>query len=264
MVGPGNVNGEAVTYAWNSATNTLSATSVRGELFTVVVDGGADTGAGNFTFTLKLPLLHTAGGAENDITLPLTYRTTDDDGQFALNTLTVTIDDDTPVANLFQSFSVAITVDESLGENPGEGPEVSDLGSVTVLGAALAVNSSQFGADGAAAVNPTVYSLTLSSNGVDSGLDDTATGNSIFLFNEGGIIRGREGLNPGDAATGDIVFQVSVNAARRRDGDAVPRRRARRHQRPRRSQRRRHARQRRPAGRRRGRSSRPSPMARCR
>ena len=47
-------------------------------------------------------------------------------------------------------------------------------------------------------------------NGSDSGLVDTATGNSVFLFLEGGEVVGREGIDAVDAATGAEVFTVSV------------------------------------------------------
>ena len=52
----------------------------------------------------------------------------------------------------------------------------------------------------------------LSAHGANSGLLHTETGNSIFLFNELGVIVGREGTNSGDAVGGDIVFTISVNA----------------------------------------------------
>jgi hypothetical protein len=66
-----------------------------------------------------------------------------------------------------------------------------------------------YGADGAGTVE---YTLGVSS-GSNSGLIDTATGNSVFLFLESGQVVGREGTGAVDAATGDIVFVVSTDAA---------------------------------------------------
>ncbi|QKE63903.1 retention module-containing protein [Aquipseudomonas campi] len=63
--------------------------------------------------------------------------------------------------------------------------------------------SDDYGADGP---GTTVYSLDVSAAGANSGLDDTATGQDILLYNEGGMIVGRVG-GPG----GEVSFTVSVN-----------------------------------------------------
>ena len=59
------------------------------------------------------------------------------------------------------------------------------------------------------------YALGIGVVGADSGLDDTLTGNSVFLFlsNGGTTITGKEGTSLADAATGDTVFVISVDAA---------------------------------------------------
>jgi hypothetical protein len=67
-----------------------------------------------------------------------------------------------------------------------------------------------YGVDGQAAT-PMTYAL--STPGGDSGLIDTATGNHVFLFLEAGQVVGRQGTSSGTAATGDIVFVVSVNSS---------------------------------------------------
>jgi hypothetical protein len=67
-----------------------------------------------------------------------------------------------------------------------------------------------YGADGQAAT-PVTYAL--STSGGDSGLIDTASGNHVFLFLESGKVVGREGTDATDAATGDIVFEVSVDSS---------------------------------------------------
>ncbi|MDE5452826.1 VWA domain-containing protein [Bradyrhizobium sp. CSA112] len=98
----GLVGSESVTYSWNATNNTLTASSAtRGAIFTVVVDGGSDNGNGNYVFTLLKPVLHDAGNNENDATVNLTYQVKDATlpiADKATGTLTITIDDDIPVA----------------------------------------------------------------------------------------------------------------------------------------------------------------------
>jgi T1SS-143 domain-containing protein len=99
---------ETVTYSWDGANNVLTASSVaRGPIFTIQVDGGFDTGQGNYAFDLLQPILHPLGDNENDVTVDLTYQVRDSDGETAEGTLTVTIDDDTPVAVDTDAIAVA-------------------------------------------------------------------------------------------------------------------------------------------------------------
>jgi hypothetical protein len=67
--------------------------------------------------------------------------------------------------------------------------------------------TSAFGADGAGTL---AYALGVSASGADSGLVDTASGNHVFLFVESGVVVGREGASAGTAASGAVVFTVSV------------------------------------------------------
>jgi len=68
------------------------------------------------------------------------------------------------------------------------------------------VFTSSFGADGAGTLS---YSLSVTGgNGTASGLIDVATGQSIVLVNNAGVIEGHVGN-----AAGAIAFTVSVNAA---------------------------------------------------
>lgn len=91
------VGTETVAYAWNTATNTLTATGPRGLLFSVEVN--PSTGA--YKVTLADNVLHTppsSGGYENDATVTLTYTVTDGDGDKVDGKLKVSFDDDMPVA----------------------------------------------------------------------------------------------------------------------------------------------------------------------
>ncbi|QFT76811.1 DUF5801 repeats-in-toxin domain-containing protein [Erythrobacter sp. THAF29] len=65
------------------------------------------------------------------------------------------------------------------------------------------------GEDGIAS---TGFALSVT-DGSNSGLIDTDTGNSVFLFLEGGAVVGREGTDATDAATGDEVFRVTVDGS---------------------------------------------------
>lgn len=103
----GMVGTEQVSYSWDANTDTLMATSARGVVFTVQVD----TGNGNYVFTLLKPVLHAAGSGENDAVIDLTYRVTDAQAESATGKLTITIDDDTPIANN-DSDSLNIVVDD--------------------------------------------------------------------------------------------------------------------------------------------------------
>src|SRR5207237_267010 len=69
-----------------------------------------------------------------------------------------------------------------------------------------------FGADGQGAT-PTGYTLGVSTAGVDSGVIDTQTGNHVFLRLEAGEVVGRAGADSGAAASGPVVFVVSVSSA---------------------------------------------------
>ncbi len=94
----------------------------------------------------------------------------------------------------------ALTVDETtLGTNAS--------GSFTGL---FTVN---FGTDGEAQSGARIYELGIGNT--NSGLVDTATGNDVFLFlsADGTTITGKEGTDLSDAATGDTVFQITVNAS---------------------------------------------------
>ena len=69
-----------------------------------------------------------------------------------------------------------------------------------------------YGADGEALGGGESFLLGISAEGADSGLVDTATGNSVYLFLEGGVVVGREGTDALDAVGGEAVFTLTVDA----------------------------------------------------
>ncbi|WP_136641950.1 DUF5801 repeats-in-toxin domain-containing protein, partial [Legionella pneumophila] len=132
----------------------------------------------------------------------------------------------TAVATDKDGDSASATANIGLSFNfEDDGPSIVVSGAtqtLTVDESVLATNDTQsfaglftpsFGADGAAAANALTYSLGVSANGAASGVLDTASGNQVFLFLENGIVVGREGSDALDAATGDVVFNISVDGS---------------------------------------------------
>jgi len=103
----GTVGQETVVYSWNAGTNTLTATSPRGVLFSVQI---TNPSTGAYTVTLIDNVLHAQGpNNENDATVSLSYSVTDADGSVAAvpGTLTITFDDDAPTATNEPAGSLA-------------------------------------------------------------------------------------------------------------------------------------------------------------
>lgn len=154
-----------------------------------------------------LSLLHPTGGASYDESISLdagavqmSVTRADGDGDTATDSdnnigLQVRFEDDglSIVAN--PTGAPSISVDETaLGDNNF----ASYAGGFTVT----------LGADGAGA---TPRSYSLSTGGGDSGLIESGTGLSVFLFKVGDDIVGKSGANAGAAETGTTVFIVSID-----------------------------------------------------
>ncbi|WP_339410820.1 retention module-containing protein [Pseudomonas sp. EA_35y_Pfl2_R5] len=103
LSGPLSLGSEAVTSSWDAPTNTLTISSVRGALLTVVL---TDPASGAYTINLLQPLMHPVSGTEDDITLNIGYTVTDGDNDSATGSLVVTIDDDTPT---IQAGSIGVS-----------------------------------------------------------------------------------------------------------------------------------------------------------
>ncbi|MFM5885851.1 MAG: DUF5801 repeats-in-toxin domain-containing protein [Novosphingobium sp.] len=99
-----------------------------------------DTATGAYTVTQLAPIVHVAGGDENNQIFALTYTVTDIDGDTASGTLGINVDDDTPLANPDTDTVAAGTY----------GPETGNVltGAGTTSGAA---GADHVGADGPAA-----------------------------------------------------------------------------------------------------------------
>ncbi len=183
---------------------TDAADAAAGDIvFTVTVDA-----AGLVTLDQQRAVVHPDTADPDDaVTLAsddlvqLTATIVDADGDSASASLGIgqnlTFEDDGPTISV-TGTEPTLTVDET------------DL--ATDASASFAASfASAFGEDGAGSLT---YALSVNGgNGAASGLTDTATGNGVFLFLEAGVIVGREGTDAADAASGDIVFTVTVDAA---------------------------------------------------
>ncbi|EKS39948.1 DUF5801 repeats-in-toxin domain-containing protein [Afipia clevelandensis] len=111
--------GLALTYAYDQASHTLTASNTNGTVFTLQV---TDVLTGAYTFTMSRPLDHlgaNSANSEDDITIPFQFTITDGDGDTSTTaTVNVTINDDAPT---FTAGSVENkTVDEEgINGNPG-------------------------------------------------------------------------------------------------------------------------------------------------
>ena len=103
LSGPLSLGSEAVTSHWDTLSNSLTISSGRGALLTVVL---TDPASGAYTINLLQPLMHPVSGTEDDITLNIGYTVTDGDNDAATGSLVVTIDDDTPT---IQAGNIGVT-----------------------------------------------------------------------------------------------------------------------------------------------------------
>lgn len=88
-------------------TGTFNVASQANWVFTVSL---SDEGTGQYKFNLLKPLDHPMSGSEDDINLTFGFTARDADGDTASSTLTITVDDDTPV---LVGSADTITVDET-------------------------------------------------------------------------------------------------------------------------------------------------------
>ncbi|OAF19403.1 DUF5801 repeats-in-toxin domain-containing protein [Bradyrhizobium neotropicale] len=179
--------------------------------------------------------LHEPNTASNDEgvflntgSLSVTVTVKDGDNDTASKTVDVSaairFDDDGPTAALAVT-KATLTIDETAGQDAGTN-DVAHLSDFTGLfssiagtpieiaqssAAVVSATATVYGADGQGAAP--VFVLNVSASGVDSGLDAT-DGRSVFLFKEGNLIVGREGLADGTVDSGGkVAFAISIDSA---------------------------------------------------
>ena len=148
---------------------------------------------GTYSFTLTSATKDLEGNETNSFT----YTAVDQYGNTVTNTVTISIVDDKPKISENDANVGRVTVDETNFV----------LGSVSATDANFVkdVFTPVYGADGQATSNALIYTLNISSDGVDSGLD-TTSGQNVLLYKVGNEIEGRAG-----SASGDVVFRISID-----------------------------------------------------
>ncbi|NNC47640.1 MAG: tandem-95 repeat protein [Sphingomonas sp.] len=177
------VGSESVTVTWDGV-DTLTGTSVRGEIFTIVVDQSN----GDYTLTLKQNILHTiADDGEVPALLNLTYNAVDSEDEVSPDaTLAITFGDDAP-----SDFTpdVAVSLD-------GDQPAVANVALNIVTGADL----------------PGSYMFNIANGAMAQDTDGNLVGlagQQLYLFGNGtGQIIAT--TDPTGVA-GDIGFTVTLN-----------------------------------------------------
>ncbi|MEQ1078163.1 DUF5801 repeats-in-toxin domain-containing protein, partial [Acinetobacter johnsonii] len=148
---------------------------------------------GTYSFTLTSATKDLAGNETNSFT----YTAVDQYGNTVTNTVTISIVDDKPKISENDANVGRVTVDET--------NFVSGSVSATDANFVNGVFTPVYGADGQATSNALIYTLNISSKGVDSGLD-TTSGQNVLLYKVGNQIVGRAG-----SELGDVVFRISIN-----------------------------------------------------
>jgi VCBS repeat-containing protein len=193
--------------------------------FAVSIDGG-----GALTLVQYLSLHHPTPGSSHDETISLdagalkaVVTLTDADGDSASDEAEignlVRFDDDGPKARIETVHNKLVQHDETAGvQNPGSGNDMDQSGPLpakfagivgTLIGwaksngAVVDTSDSAFGQDDEGATK--VLSLAVKADGVDSGIDDTATGKNILLYVQDGLVVGKlEG-------TDIVAFAMALN-----------------------------------------------------
>jgi hypothetical protein len=127
----------------------------------------------------------------------------------------IKLEDDGPTADLALKEGAELRLDESVGTDANDanaddemtkGAAAGAIGFDTIAAADLFDKATaDFGSDGAAASDSKLFELTLSVSGADSGLKDTASGETVVLTLVNGVIEGR--TDTGD----DLVLTIEVD-----------------------------------------------------
>ncbi|HAT8857728.1 TPA: type I secretion C-terminal target domain-containing protein, partial [Legionella pneumophila subsp. pneumophila] len=198
------IGNDNITYNWNASTNTLTAYRTGGALgvndvFKIVVNPTT----GQYTFTLLAAINHHAV-ADNteglvDPFVNLNYRVIDGDGDSAIGTLKVTIDDDVPKA---------IT--------PKEGFVSNKAGVVKVFNLDLDSNiGNNVGADQPGSIRfINVVDGQQAQGIIDGELVNLTTVNGqlikLYISNDGMIITGSTATSEAAVNSGNTVFKVTM------------------------------------------------------
>ncbi|MHA3146650.1 DUF5801 repeats-in-toxin domain-containing protein [Legionella pneumophila] len=206
-----------------SVVGSTSATQVGITTGNTIFSLGVNSSSGVVTLTQHQEVDHGLPGASSNyaaqeailntglVFLNATAVTTDGDGDTATASASldlggnVKFDDDGPSVTMTVSDNNAITLNTQDAETIGA---LSDSDSAS-FAAAFAVTPN-YGADGAG-TTVTTYALSVSAQGVDSGLDNN--GNNIYLYNIAGSVVGSTSATQADITTGNTIFSLGVNSS---------------------------------------------------
>ncbi|HAV0971043.1 TPA: type I secretion C-terminal target domain-containing protein, partial [Legionella pneumophila] len=198
------IGNDNITYNWNAGTNTLTAYRTGGTLgvndvFKIVVNPTT----GQYTFTLLAAINHHAV-ADNteglvDPFVNLNYRVIDGDGDTAIGTLKVTIDDDVPKA---------ITPEEGFVSNKAGVVKVFNLDLDSNIG-------NNVGADQPGSIRfINVVDGQQAQGIIDGELVNLTTINGqlikLYISNDGMIITGSTATSEAAVNSGNTVFKVTM------------------------------------------------------
>ncbi|WP_367892602.1 DUF5801 repeats-in-toxin domain-containing protein [Legionella pneumophila] len=213
-------------YLYNIAGSVVGSTSATQADITTgntIFSLGVNSSSGVVTLTQHQEVDHGLPGASSNyaaqeailntglVFLNATAVTTDGDGDTATASASldlggnVKFDDDGPSVTMTVSDNNAITLNTQDAETIGA---LSDSDSAS-FATAFAVTPN-YGADGAG-TTVTTYALSVSAQGVDSGLDNN--GNNIYLYNIAGSVVGSTSATQADITTGNTIFSLGVNSS---------------------------------------------------
>ncbi|MEA1072707.1 DUF5801 repeats-in-toxin domain-containing protein [Sphingomonas sp. LY160] len=212
---PGSGGDGALTFSVSTAGAPAGFTYVSGGAGVVLVQQSGTTvltvtvnANGTYSVVQNAPIMHTAGGDENNATFTVNYTVTDADGDPAPGTITINVDDDTPIVNVTQTNEGGILLTTQDAETDGV-PTAEDTAVSTANFGGVFQLSSSPGADGGTAT-PIAYTLAVTS--AVSGL--SSHGVAINLYNVGGVIYGSTALSPPAGASDPaVVFSIAVGSS---------------------------------------------------
>ncbi|MCM3417820.1 DUF5801 repeats-in-toxin domain-containing protein [Sphingopyxis alaskensis] len=207
--------GEAVVLTIEAGV-VVGRTSGSGEIvFTLSVDAN-----GTVTLDQQRPVFHTpdtgpdqSAVLDADDLITLTATITDSDGDPASATANIggalTFKDDGVSIDISVSDEAAVTLTTQDADTIGSDSD-ADVSTANFDGAFSFANA-DFGADGAGTISWNYVLSLFGANGTDSQLD--SNGQSIFLFNDGGVIKGSTAANLADVDASNTIFTIAVDAS---------------------------------------------------
>jgi hypothetical protein len=199
------LTGQSVVLSLNTTTHQIEGHTATSNDLVFLVSVSA---AGVVTLDQQRAVVHSNTSDSNDSRsltsadlVVLTATAHDGDGDSASAPLNIGTQlifyDDGPSITVNSTTPSPITDDETL------------LGTDNFANYATSFTSS-YGADGQAGT-PVTYGISATAS-ADSGLIESGSGNTVFLFNEGGVVVGRAGTTALTAVNGDIVFTVTIDS----------------------------------------------------